>query len=60
MIIIEVLSNGTYQGIGFSIWKNIYKEINYSAFFGSTFLSISIFTLIYYLTEHIKVEVLDR
>ena len=25
MIVIEILSGGVYQGIGFSIWNNLYK-----------------------------------
>jgi len=60
MIIIEILSGGVYQGIGFSIWNNLYKEPNYNAFYGSAFLSVSLFTFIYYLTEYIEVEVLGK
>ena len=60
MIIIEILSGGVYQGVGFSIWNNLYKEPNFSAFYGSAFLTVSLFTFIYYLTEYIEVEVLDK
>ena len=61
MIIIEILSQGYYKGIGFSIWANVFgQNINYSAFFGSVFLSIAVFTFLYYLTEHIKLSVLEK
>ena len=60
MIIIEILSQGNYKGIGFSIWLNSFGDPNYSAFFGSIFLSILIFTFIYYLTEYIKLSVLEK
>ena len=60
MIIIEILSQGNYKGIGFSIWLNSFGDPNYSAFFGSIFLSILIFTFLYYLTEYIKLSVLEK
>lgn len=60
MIIIEILSQGHYQGIGFSIWRNSFAEPNYGAFFGLTFLSVVVFTFIYYLTEYIKLSVLKK
>jgi len=60
MIIIEILSQGHYQGIGFSIWRNTYQEVNYGAFFGVTFLSVVVFTFSYYLTEYIKLSVLKK
>ena len=60
MIIIEILSQGNYKGIGFSIWLNIFGDPNYSAFFGSIFLSIIVFTFIYYLTEFIKQTILGN
>ena len=58
MIVIEILSQGNYKGIGFSIWLNIFGDPNYSAFFGSIFISIVTFTFIYYLTEFVKNKVL--
>jgi len=60
MIVIEILSQGHYQGIGFSIWRNTYHEVNYGAFFGVTFLSVAVFTFTYYLTEYIKLSVLKK
>ena len=54
MIIIEILSRGFYEGVGYAVWLNLYKEINFNAFFGTIFMCISIFTFLYYLTEYIK------
>ena len=60
MIMIEVLSKSVYEGIGFAIWLNLYKEINYSVFFGTTFLCIAIFTFLYFLTETIKNSLVNK
>jgi ABC-type dipeptide/oligopeptide/nickel transport system permease component len=60
MIMIEVLSKSVYEGIGFAIWLNLYKEINYNVFFGTTFLCITIFTFLYFLTENIKSSLVNK
>jgi hypothetical protein len=60
MIIIEILSQGHYQGIGFSVWSTTFQQVNYGAFFGVTFLSVLVFTFSYYLTEYIKLSVLKK
>ena len=56
MTIIEILSKGKYNGIGYIIWYyvNQSEPNNYSIFFGSTMLTIFFFLFFYFISEYLK------
>ena len=53
MIVIEILSGGATEGIGFLIWEYGNQEINYRIFFSSVFITIIFFSFFFYLSEEI-------
>ena len=54
MIVIEILSGGATEGIGFLIWEYGNQELNYHIFFSSVFITIVFFSFFFYLSEEIS------
>ena len=54
MTILEVILENRYWGVGKDIWFYFYLSPNYAAFFGSTFITVLFFTLLYFISEHLK------
>ena len=53
MTILEVLSDGKYEGIGRAIWGYV-DESNMQGFFATTFIIVLFFTFIYFMAEHLR------